>query len=229
MKEWAASASSSLVIVKGSYLTRLETKDFAADLVALLRGIKIHVVWSLSATAEGALGWRSPVDVLKQLVLQILQLNDSLVNEQSPSLNAARFQSARTEDDWFELLGLVLEGLPQIYIVVDAEVLSKEFSSQTPWPEAFLHLFKRLQGKLCKTVVKVVLVSLSHTPYLELPFASPLEKMTIMVKSGRRPGQVVRRKSKVRPPTHHHGLSSLKPFLLHNGKVDPPVSSIITS
>jgi len=100
-------------MIKGSYLTRLETKDFAADLVALLRGIKIQVVWSLSAKAEGTLCWRSPVDVLKQLVLQILQLNHLLVDAQSPILNAARFQSARTEGDWFELLGSVLEGLPQ--------------------------------------------------------------------------------------------------------------------
>jgi hypothetical protein len=215
-------------MVKGSCLTRLETKDFAADLVALLRGIKIQVVWSLSAKADEALGWRSPVDVLKQLVLQVLQLNHSLVNEQSPILNAARFQSARTEGDWFELLGSVLEGLPQIYIIVDAEVLSKEFSSQIRWPEAFLHLFERLQGNFCKTVVKVVLVSLGNTPYLELPFASPLGKMTIMVKSGRRPGQVVRRKSKVRPPARHHALNSLKPFLLHNVEMDTPVSSIRT-
>jgi len=203
-------------MIKGSYLTRLETKDFAADLVALLRGIKIQVVWSLSAKAEGTLCWRSPVDVLKQLVLQILQLNHLLVDAQSPILNAARFQSARTEGDWFELLGSVLEGLPQIYIVVDAEVLSKEFSSQVSWPEAFMHLFERLQEKFCKTVVKVVLVSLGHTPFLELPFASPLERMTVVVKSRRRTSQAMRRKLKGRHPARHHGLGSLKQFLLHN-------------
>jgi hypothetical protein len=190
--------------------------------------MKIQVVWSLSAKAEGTVGWRSPVDVLKQLCLQVLQLNHSLLNEQSPILNAARFQSARTEFDWFELLGSVLEGLPQIYIVVDAEVLSKEFSSQISWPEAFLQLFKRLQETFCKTIVKVVLVSLGHTPYLELPFASPLEKMTIMVKSGRRSGPVVRRRSRLRPPARHHGLNSLKSFLLQNVEFTSPVFSADT-
>jgi hypothetical protein len=212
-------------MVKGSCLTRIETKDFATDLVALLRGIRIQVVWSLSAKAQGTLGWRSPVDVLKQLVLQILQLNHSLLNEQSPILNAARFQSARTECDWFQLLGSALEGLPQIYIVIDTEVLSKEFSSEISWPEAFLQLFKRLQGKFCKTIVKVVLVSLGHTSYLELPFASPLENITMIIKSGRRPSQVVRKKSKFRSPARHHGLNSLKPLLLQSAGMEAPLSS----
>jgi hypothetical protein len=151
-----------------------------------------------------------------------------LVNEQSPVLNAARFQSARTEGDWFELLGSVLEGLPQIYVVVDAEILSKEFSSHIRWPEAFLHLFERLQERFCKSVVKVVLVSLGHTPYLELPFASPLGKMTITVKSRRRSGQIMGRKSKVRHPARHRGINSLKPFLLHNVEMDAPESGIHT-
>lgn len=124
LKEWASATASSLVLVKGSFLTRRETKDFAADIVGLLRSMKIPVVWTLSAKAEGVLEWRSPVDVLKQLVLQVLHRNHSLLKEQSYALNAARFQSASTEPDWFELLGTVLEGLEQIYIVVDAGILS---------------------------------------------------------------------------------------------------------
>lgn len=203
-------------------------KDFAADLVALLRGIKIQVVWSLSAKVEGALGWRSPVDVLKQLILQILQLNHSLVNEHSPILNAARFQSAKTESDWFELLGSVLEGLSHIYIVVDAEVLSKEFSSQICWPEYFLRLFERLQGNSCRTIVKVVLISLGQAPYLKMPSTSAIENMTIVAKGGSRPGKIVRRKAKARTSTGHHGLSFLKPFLLHDLEIDTPACSVQT-
>lgn len=145
LKTWAASPTSSLIMVKGSCLTRLETKDFAADIVALLRGMKIPVLWTLSAKAETNLGWRSPVEVLKQLVLQVLHVNHTLLDEQSTALNAARFQSATTEADWFDLLGSVLEGLSQVYIVIDAEVMSRQFSSEISWPKAFLELFKKLK------------------------------------------------------------------------------------
>jgi hypothetical protein len=49
-----------------SYATRNER--FRSGSCRLLRGIKIQVVWSLSAKAKGDLGCGSPVDVLKQVI-----------------------------------------------------------------------------------------------------------------------------------------------------------------
>jgi len=112
-------------MIKGSYLTRLATKDLATDIVGLLRGMKILVLWTLSAKAEGDRGWRSPVEVLKQLIRQVLHMSHSLLDEQSTALSAVRFQSATTETDWFAVLGSVLEGLSHVYIVIDAEVMSR--------------------------------------------------------------------------------------------------------
>ena len=76
--------------------------------------MKIPMLWTLSVIEGGNLGWRSPVDILKQLVLPVLQLVQKLLlNDQSPALNPTRFQAASTESDGFELLGAVLEGIPQ--------------------------------------------------------------------------------------------------------------------
>ena len=225
LKEWASSTTSSLIMVKGSCLTRHETKDFAADIVGLLHSIEIPVVWTLSAKAEGSLNWRSPIDVLKQLVLQVLQLNHSLLNDQSPALNAARFQSASTESDWFGLLGSVLEGLSQIYIVIDAEVLSREFCSQISWPNAFLQVFETLAAGCHKTIVKVVLVSFGNSPYLESASAALLNDVTIKIDNGRRPPLGVRRKAQFRSATRRAGSDVLRPFLLQSVESKPPVSS----
>jgi hypothetical protein len=202
-------------MVKGSCLTRLETKDFATDIVALLRGMKIPVLWTLSAKAENNFGWRSPVEVLKQLVLQVLYVNHSLLNEQSAALNAARFQSATTEGDWFDLLGSVLEGLPQVYIVIDAEVMSRHFSSEISWPKAFLELFEKLKARCCETIVKVVLLSFGNSPYMELPSVAS-KSMTIKLDQERRPPMASRRKAQYRAFARRGGSESLRPLLMQS-------------
>jgi hypothetical protein len=225
LKEWAASTTSSLVMVKGSCLTRLETKDFAADIVGLLRGMRIPVIWTLSARADGNHAWRSPVQVLKQLVLQILHQNHSLLNAQSSALNAARFQSATTESDWFDILGSVLEGLSQVYIVIDAEVMSRQFSSEISWPKAFLELFEKMRMRCCKSIVKVVLVSFSSSPYLELPEAAS-DSLTIRLDQERRPPLAIRRKAQYRATALRGGSESLRPFLIQSLDQKVPVPRV---
>ena len=172
LQQWAATRDSSVVLVKGSCLARHTLKDFTVDIVAMLRSMSIPVVWALSAKDDGLSVWRSPVDVLEQLSLQVLHINHSLLRDQSAALNAARFQSATTESQWFDLLELVLDGLPQIYIALDVEVLERGFGSQLCWPLEFLRTFTNLAARGSKTVVKVVLVSFANNPFTETPFTS---------------------------------------------------------
>jgi hypothetical protein len=215
LKEWAGAQASSLILIKGYSSTRHETKDFAADIVGLLRRMKFPVVWTLSAREETENHWRSPIDILKQLVLQLLHLNHSLLDKQSPTLNAARFQSATTESEWFGILGSVLEGLPQIYIAIDAEVLSRKFSTQLSWPDAFLEVFKNLKEKGCKTVVKVVLVSLMNNLYMRGGLHSQLGTAIVNLDKQRRPPPMVRRRPRYRAAARRAASEVLRPYLLH--------------
>jgi len=203
-------------MVKGSCLTRHETKDFAADMVALLRGMKIPVIWTLSAKAEGNTEWRSPVEVLKQLVMQILHLNQTLLSDQSSALNAAQFQSANTELDWFQLLGRVLKGLRQLYIVIDADVLRQEFSSDVSWPQEFLKLFEELKSNSPKTAVKAVLISFGSSRYMLAGECAFLDDKTIKIDRDRRGGCAVRRRQLFRSATRSQGSEGLRPFLLQS-------------
>ncbi|KAF5013873.1 hypothetical protein FDECE_154 [Fusarium decemcellulare] len=124
LQQWGAKAESSQVLVQGSFKSRHLTRDFAIDMIDLIIDARVPVVWALDPDRQLGTAFTS-IDVLKYVASQVLKLNHSMLNERSASLNAARFQSISTEAEWFSLLGAVLEGLQQIYIVVDLELLNR--------------------------------------------------------------------------------------------------------
>lgn len=162
LQSWAQSETSSLVLVRGTFATRHQARDFAINTVDLALGSNIPTVWVLNPTRDPR--YRDPlvIDVLKQLVSQVLRLNHTMLDERSLSLGAARFQSATTEQEWFDLLGSVLDGLERLYVVIDVEcLLPLEDSGSVAFSflESFQRLFGELESRGSKTVVKVVLVN----------------------------------------------------------------------
>lgn len=127
----------------------------------LALGNKIPTVWVLNPTKDAR--YRDPqiTDLLKQLVSQVLRLNHTMLDERSLALSAARFQSATTEREWFDILGSVMRGLDQLYVVIDVECLHRPDDSTAAfsWLEAFRGLFNGLRVRGTRTVVKVVLVN----------------------------------------------------------------------
>lgn len=166
LQTWGSNPHSSMVLVNGSFQTRHIARDFAVDIIDLLVEEKIPVIWALKPKSD-QLQEYTATDVLKQLVSQVLRLNHALLNERSASLNAARFQSARTEQDWFNLLGSVLAGLPQVCIIVDLEALGRRGDDQPSWAYAFSVLFKELRSRQIPTVVKVAFMMYRTTPVAE--------------------------------------------------------------
>jgi hypothetical protein len=123
---------------------------------------KLPVVWVLNPAREKR--HRDPIaaDIMKQLIFQILRLNQSILTERSISLSSARLQSATTEKQWFDILGSVIDGLDLVYIIIDIECLSSAMSDASEnfsWVAAFRKLFEDLRTKKIDTVVKVLLVS----------------------------------------------------------------------
>ena len=167
---WNSAKSSSLIMVKGTFKTRFQIKDFCTNMVELLRSSQIPVVWVLKTIDVAAGQEISTVDLLKCLVSQVLRLNQSLQTDFAISNRLRMFLNATKEKDWFSLLGSVLEKLPRLYIVIDIEILSASLASLTKgfsWPSAFLDLFQGLLDRGLKTVVKVVLVSYGSQVFLQ--------------------------------------------------------------
>lgn len=158
LQQWGAFRSSSQILVQGSFRNRHLARDFAVDMIDLVSAAHVPVVWALNPTFDTHLPL-TPMDVLKHVTLQVLRLNHTMMNERVATLNAARFQSTTTETGWFSLLGSALEGLPQLYIIIDLELLSKSAISGQDWLEEFPRLFSDLSARSIGTVLKVAFVS----------------------------------------------------------------------
>ncbi|KAF4451241.1 hypothetical protein FALBO_16362 [Fusarium albosuccineum] len=158
LQEWGARTESSQLLVQGCFRSRHFTRDFAIDMIDLIVNAGVPIVWALDPDRQPGTTFTS-MDVLKYISSQVLKLNHTMLNERSASLNAARFQSISTEAEWFSLLGAVLDGLQQIYLVIDLELLNGTVTPDVSWLTEFPRLFESLAGRNIRTVVKVAFIN----------------------------------------------------------------------
>jgi hypothetical protein len=154
LRLWASTKNSAQVAVCGGFDARQAVRDFAADAIDLITEAQIPVIWALGLY-DTTMQEFMPEDVAKYLVSQVLRQNETLLNERSAALSAARYQSASTMNEWFTLLGAVLTGLPQAYFIVDLELVQKSIGGTLSWSALFEQLSQALQSRGCKTVLKV--------------------------------------------------------------------------
>jgi hypothetical protein len=172
---WKSSKGTALVMVKGEYKTRQVMHSFAMNFVRLLRQSNIPVVWALKSPRGSGEESVSAVDVLKELICPLLQLNINLHTERSFSLSCAQFRAAQTPAQWFDLLATVLDQLPLLYIVIDIEAVSISYAKSTEgfsWLSSFYSLLGSLSERQSKTKVKVLLVSYGSASFQEPNLAS---------------------------------------------------------
>ena len=165
---WEARGSSSLIIVRGTYTTRYEIKDFCVDAISLLKKSNAPVVWILKTVDIYGLEAPSIIDVVKDLISQVLRLNIAFQSERSLALSCTRFRGAETEDEWFRLLAACLAELPQVYMIVDVEAVGPRYIDSHggfSWPSSFLTIFQEMSARGLKTIVKVVLVSYGSSTF----------------------------------------------------------------
>ena len=171
LKDWTISQSSSLIVVKGSYATHSQARDFGINVIEAVQSASIPVLWALHDNSKSVCETISTTDLLKSLVQQAIRVNKNFQNEKLCSSSCARIQSARDEKEWFDILGSVLVGLPLLYIVVNLESLGRNPLAMTEhfsWPLAFLSLFRSLSSRGVATVVKIVLITYGDARFLDL-------------------------------------------------------------
>lgn len=213
LKDWASCSSSSFLAIKGRSLQRQELRDFALDAILLLQQLKIPVVWTLTPLDKSASPF-FPIDVLKQLIFQILQINHVLLTDQSPALNAVRFQSARTEREWFDILGSVLAGLPQIFIIIDMGASEGAAGSDVPWPKAFMELVTKVKNFCPNTAVKVLVFGHGQMTSASPMDYSAVEEATLRLQTVRHLNAAARRRLRVKvSASRSQGANLLRPYL----------------
>ena len=163
-------------------------RSFAIDAIELVANANLPVVWALTpqlmSTREHA-----SVDVLKHLVSQAIQRNTTLHSERAAVLSAIRFQAAVTDRDWFDLLASVLDGIPQMYMIIDLSILEFDPDGGEFWPMLFGHMFEQLATRGLQTIVKVAFVCQSLQQKDKLGDSDQVQKLSI---SGFTPGKVTK-------------------------------------
>ncbi|KAK8166471.1 hypothetical protein IWX90DRAFT_432885 [Phyllosticta citrichinensis] len=175
LKSWLSNPESSMVLILGSYSSRHVARDFAVEMIELVRKTSIPVAWALQQHGKTPQEYTA-VKVLKGLVSQVLTQNQALLNEKSAAICASKYHSARTEAEWLSLLGHALNGLKDICFVIDVEAIGLREANQPSWPDIFGGLFESLRTHHVPTKVKVVLVS--YRTGLELS-KTPVDKIVI--------------------------------------------------
>ena len=197
-------------MIRGNFATRHEAKDFAADIVGLLRKTSMPTAWVLNPSHEVTSAKPTAIDVLKQIVLQVLKMNWTLLDERSLSLNAAKFQSASSESDWFGLLGSALTGLPSLHVVIDTEIVKPRLPYDFSWPAAFRRLFEDLSARDIATPIKVILISYGSGLLASRRLLLDTVEDTI-IRIGKRP-PLTRRLT--RTASRKRGVEVLRPLLV---------------
>lgn len=160
------------MIVKGSYSSREQAKDFGINVIEAVRSAAIPILWLLPDNVQSTSREITTVDLVKSLVQQALRLNPVFQSEKACALSCARMQSALQESEWFDILGSTLVGLPLVYIVINVGNLGGKvlaLSDDFSWPLAFLSLFQALASRGNRTVLKLILLTFGDNPFLHMP------------------------------------------------------------
>ncbi|KAI1125433.1 hypothetical protein F5Y10DRAFT_9991 [Nemania abortiva] len=194
---WGKKPNSSQIVVQGNFKARHTTRDFTANVIDLIKEANIPVVWVLDPRVELlAESQFNTTDVLKYLACQVLRLNNRMSTERQVSLNAGRFQSAVTESEWLELLVSVMQGLNQIYLIVDMDLVERGGGATTEWLLHLASLGETLRLRNMQTVVKVACICTNRCSVTSLPPETESIRLDAMKcdVTKRRTGKIKRRK-----------------------------------
>jgi hypothetical protein len=153
-KAFITSSSSSILVIAGSQSTRLDVKKVVINIIDHLDQSTIPVVWALKANIKFPTEEARPIQLLKYLIMQILQRDGQMMMRNiSARFNASLFQSTRTESGWFDVLQMVLRSCPAIYIIIDAEI----FADSATDLSTFIRQMKSLVCHTGNSVMKVAI------------------------------------------------------------------------
>jgi len=199
LRNWTRSPQSEISLIMGTFHSRLALRGFCVDVIEQLRAHQVPVLVSMRVTDDLSTTTKiSSMDLLKYFVKQALQLSQKMRNERSMALSCARFHSAMSETEWFQLLESVLAEIGQtVYIIVDLELLDPDLDmlGRFSWLSAFRAFFSRLEERQVSTQVKVLLINygsrlpfgLSDSEYSDFVVPAKMTPTTVRQRRAGRP------------------------------------------
>ncbi|KAI0968983.1 hypothetical protein F4678DRAFT_176823 [Xylaria arbuscula] len=165
LRSWVTSTDSSVILIQGNSQTIDSLRQFSCEITRQLEEI-YPTVWMLSEPSSlEFLSGKDETEILRQLAIQALR---HLSNFKSSFLINALclFKQCSTSDDWFRILKLIFELIPEVYMVVDLNLLGLRVNHAKNWLNEFQSLISQL-GSNCSSKLGVMILSsrlLAHNP-----------------------------------------------------------------
>jgi hypothetical protein len=171
LQPWAASDGFAMVVLEGSFALRGRMELIAIKTTELIGAKPVPLAWALNVppkrvpNEEVAKSYNAQ-DILAQLCLQLFHQNPRLHQKNELRRCLSMLESATSEPDWFDILLRFIDGLDQVFIVVDlGSMATSNPEAPTSWPRAFASISQKLSG----CIVKVVLFTYRHVTLPGLP------------------------------------------------------------
>ncbi|EEU39072.1 uncharacterized protein NECHADRAFT_81705 [Fusarium vanettenii 77-13-4] len=219
LRDWISQPCSALVQIQGNLVAADASRDFALDIVELVKGADLPLAWYVSSQLEKPM---DIPDIWRSLVWQVLEKNSD--SSSYKNLTESNFNSCITEDDWIPLLVAVLAEIPRAVLVIDSNQDERKIR------ETVRKFWNTFTERKVTTIVKMLLLTYSN-PGAPMPSMLPnddVEFYSLKMGRDRRPGMA--RASMYGSPRGRRqvggrrggGASQLKPFmakLLEQGTV----------
>lgn len=164
LQKWHNSQEAFPTLIAQARGLRTSATDFAVDYVEILRANRIPVIWVLPHTNIFDENTCSLSEILLVLVMQILDLNPRVLLEGTFPVSIHHFQDivsqeSKPEDRAFNLLARCLEGVDQLYILIDMTLINATVNGNSARASTFLRRLQLVLSSRPGGGIKMVLAS----------------------------------------------------------------------
>lgn len=160
LDRWFNTPTSSLLILRANALSEGLVKSVSVDLIKLLRSSPNQVYFALAEhTSRDRV---TPLtNTLKALVHQALRKSRDFFTQHPELLQAAKYASDHSEEEWLHLLGKLYACVPRTFLVLDTSDMYQQYRDDATCFERLLAFFRALVRSVqdAGSCLKVVLVS----------------------------------------------------------------------
>lgn len=194
--EWIFCSKSSLLVIEAPKMAETKAKEIVTELIGMLRPPARRICWYLSTTSSTD-HHNAIVDILKGLIHQLIRFDPENIHRiLDGNLTATRLQQDHSEQEWTDLLYIILKHLSDCYIVVEGEDVFKLMGQDARYLERLLEIFRPLVTRASEEGfrVKLLLVGYGRSPQAiassaEDPFMSMIHlRASVPIPANRRRG-----------------------------------------
>lgn len=189
LQSWISRPTSAMALINGSGRRSEDMRDFALDIIQLLRRAGLPTVFYFGNPAHSTADGMSTIDLARSFVSQIIELHEADLS--SWALSEVDFRNCRSEDSWLRLLMAVIKEIPRLAIVIDVEDRLRSII------ELLYRIWAHANISGVTTVIKVLLIirktSESSMPVIQTQHKSDLVHIAFEILRGFRTSSMRRR------------------------------------